>query len=243
MIPGFTVIDGLAVAVFLASWVIYHFLIESRAVGRTSLNTRMNAYRRGWMQEMLRRDNRMVDVQVMAALHQGSAFFASTSLIAIGGALSLVRGAGDLSAVMASLPFGATASPAVWEMKIVGLAIIFIYAFFKFAWAYRLFNYAAILLGATPAAEHIDAAAERRALRCAEMTVVAGRHFNRGQRAFFFALAYLGWLLGPWVFIASTIAALIVIARRQFGSDALEAILIGDADDAAAKDTARDAVL
>ena len=30
----------------------------------------------------------------------------------------------------------------------IGLAVIFVYAFFKFAWSYRLFNYAAILLGA-----------------------------------------------------------------------------------------------
>jgi uncharacterized membrane protein len=26
----------------------------------------------------------------------------------------------------------------------------------------------------------------------------AGRHFNRGQRAFFFALGYLGWFVRPW---------------------------------------------
>ena len=25
----------------------------------------------------------------------------------------------------------------------------------------------------------------------------AGRHFNRGQRAFFFALGYLGWFVSP----------------------------------------------
>lgn len=226
MAADFSALDWLAITTFLGCWLIYHFLVESRSIGHKSLNTRMNAYRHGWATQMLRRDNRMVDVQVMAALHQGSAFFASTSLIAVGGTLSLARGgAGDLTAVMASLPFGVSASPAIWEMKIVGLAIIFIYAFFKFAWAYRLFNYAAILLGAMPSASQIDDAADRQARRCAEMTVVAGRHFNRGQRAFFFALAYLGWFLGPVVFIGATIAALIVIARRQFASDALDALL------------------
>ena len=230
MIPGFSGWDLLAIITFLTSWLIYHFLIESRTIGATSLNSRMNAYRRGWMEEMLERDNRMVDVQVMAALHQGSAFFASTSLIAVGGALSLARGgAGDLSSVMAHLPFGVAGTTAQWEMKIIGLAVIFIYAFFKFAWAYRLFNYAAILLGATPSPKAIDEAARLHIARCAAMTVVAGKHFNRGQRAFFFALAYLGWFLGPFVFMISTIAALIVIARRQFASDALDAMLAGEA--------------
>ena len=224
---GLSTADMIAAGIFMASWVIYHYLIEGQTLGPRSLNARMNAYRHRWMSEMLRRDNRMIDVQVMAALHQGSAFFASTSLIAVGGSLSLLRAGSDLSALLALLPFGASASPAAWELKIVGLSIIFIYAFFKFAWAYRLFNYAAILLGATPTPEHVNEEAIRQARRTADMTVVAGRHFNRGQRAFFFALAYLGWMLGPYFFMLATIAALIVIARRQFGSDALSSILEG----------------
>jgi len=52
----------------------------------------------------------------------------------------------------------------------------------------------------------------------------AGRHFNRGQRAFFFALGYLGWFIGPWVLIATTAAVVAVIWRRQFASDARAAL-------------------
>jgi uncharacterized membrane protein len=40
----------------------------------------------------------------------------------------------------------------------VGLILIFIYAFFKFAWSYRLFNYVAILLGAMPPSSQRDTA-------------------------------------------------------------------------------------
>lgn len=231
MIIGFTIFDAIAISVYLGSWAVYHALIEGRTMGPKSLNARMNAYRIRWMEEMLTRENRMVDVQVMAALHQGSAFFASTSLIAIGGTLSLIRAGSDLSAVLSALPFGISSNAAIWELKLIGLAIIFAYAFFKFAWAYRLFNYAAILLGATPSPSEISAAARAQARRTADMTLVAGRHFNRGQRAFFFALAYLGWFLGPWVFMVTTIAALIVMARRQLSSDALAAIKDHDGDD------------
>jgi uncharacterized membrane protein len=56
------------------------------------------------------------------------------------------------------------------------------------------------------------------------MNTVAGRHFNRGQRAFFFALAYLGWFLSPYVLMVSTAAVLVVMCRRQFASDALAAL-------------------
>ena len=102
--------------------------------------------------------------------------------------------------------------------------MIFVYAFFKFAWSYRLFNYAAILLGAMPPAGSGDHERGLRAERRGPMNTVAGRHFNRGQRAFFFALAYLGWFISPYVFMASTAACLFVMARRQLFSDALAAL-------------------
>ena len=52
----------------------------------------------------------------------------------------------------------------------------------------------------------------------------AGRHFNRGQRAFFFALGYLGWFVSPWVLFVSTALVVVVIWRRQFASNAWRAM-------------------
>jgi len=52
----------------------------------------------------------------------------------------------------------------------------------------------------------------------------AGRHFNRGQRAFFFALGYLGWFVSPWVLFVTTAAVVIVTWRRQFASNAWRAM-------------------
>ena len=37
-------------------------------------------------------------------------------------------------------------------MKLVTIMAIFVFAFFKFAWSYRLFNYVAILIGGMPLA-------------------------------------------------------------------------------------------
>ncbi len=64
------------------------------------------------------------------------------------------------------------------------------------------------------------------------MSTVAGRHFADGQRALFFSFAYLGWYLGPWVFMLTTALIMVVIYRRQFHSDALDA-LVREADEAA----------
>jgi uncharacterized membrane protein len=203
---------------FIVAWAGYGVIVELTAVGRDSLNHRMDRYRDEWMRTMLTRDLRIVDTQIMASLQNGTAFFASTSLLAIGGAFALLRATEEVLALFSALPFGIRTAQAVWETKVIGLLIIFIYAFFKFSWSYRLFNYAAILIGAVPppGIEYAEAG-KAAAARVARMATLAGRHFNRGQRAFFFALAYLGWFVNAWVFIAATAAVLIVVANRQFG--------------------------
>jgi len=217
---AFTLLDLLAFAWFIGAWLGYSLLIERSAKGRRSLNAMMNLYRDAWMERLLAREMRMVDAQVTAALQNGTAFFASTSLIAIGGTLTLLRSADQILTVVSALPFGVTQSQEMWELKMMGLAVIFAYSFFKFAWSYRLFNYFAILVGAAPPPQEKDTAeAQAFAHRAARLCAEAGLHFNRGQRGFFFALGYLGWFLGPIELALFTTGIVIVMWRRQFASD------------------------
>ncbi len=218
---GFSNLDLVALAFFAASRVGYHYAVELGPHAGKSLNMRMNLRRARWIRESLLRENRIVDTQVMNGLQNGTAFFASTSMIAIGGTLALLQSAERVVAIFADLPLNSAPTRTVWEIKVIGLAMIFGYAFFKFAWAYRLFNYCVILIGALPPARgHDEREAERAIHETVEMNVAAGRHFNRGQRAFFFALAYMGWFLGPLSFIFFTAAVLVAMYRRQFASDA-----------------------
>ena len=149
-------VDILAVGFFVLEWSVYAYTLERTSYGRDSLSARMHAYRERWIRRMLDRDARMVDMQIMISLQTGTAFFASTSLFAIGGGLALLRATDDALAVLSKLPIDISPTPALWEIKCVGLILIFVYAFFKFAWAYRLFNYVCILLGAMPPASERD---------------------------------------------------------------------------------------
>src|ERR1700676_217150 len=203
---GEYLVDILAVGFFILEWTVYAVTLEHSAYGQDSLSARMHVYREVWIRRMLERHTRMVDTQIMGSLQNGTAFFASTSLLAIGGALALLRSTNDALAVLKAV-------------------LIFVYAFFKFAWSYRLFNYVAILLGAMPPAEQRDTPeAEAHVMRTTRLFEAAGRHFNRGQRAFFFALGYLGWFVSPWVLFATTAAVVIVTWRRQFASNAWRAM-------------------
>jgi uncharacterized membrane protein len=223
--PLFSVLDLVALAWFLGAWAIYSITLALTEKRRQGLNSEMNRYRDVWMQQMLGREMRMVDAQIVAALQNGTAFFASTSLIAVGGALTLLRSTEEILQVVAALPFGITSTPVQWEAKSIGLAIIFVYAFFKFGWSYRLYNYVAILVGsAPPAAERDTPEARAHARRVGRLCEVAGLHFNRGQRAFFFALAYLGWFISPWLLIVTSVVVAVVLWRRQFASDSRSAL-------------------
>jgi uncharacterized membrane protein len=218
-------VDILAVSFFVIEWVTYGITLEHTAYGRDSLSSRMHVYRELWVRRLLDREARMVDMQVLISLQTGTAFFASTSLLAIGGGLALLRGTNDALAVLSKLPVDISPSPALWEMKCVGLMLIFVYAFFKFAWSYRLFNYVAILVGAMPPASQRDTPeAEAHVMRTARLFESAGQHFNRGQRAFFFALGYLGWFVSPWVLFFTTALVVVVTWRRQFASNAWRAM-------------------
>jgi uncharacterized membrane protein len=217
--------DLFALVVFLLSWLAYAVVLEKTDFSKHSLNRRMNEYRGVWIRRVLHREVRMVDMQIMTALQNGNAFFASTSLIAIGGALTLLRSTDEALSVVKSLPIGLQPSPELWEIKAIGLIVILTYTFFKFSWSYRLFNYAAIMLGAMPfAADRNSAEAEVHVVRTTALFQAAGRHFNRGQRAFFFALGYLGWFVSPWLFVATTVGIVIVLWRRQHKSDAFLAM-------------------
>jgi uncharacterized membrane protein len=218
--------DLVAVACFLGAWLTYAFLVEWTARGRDGLSAHMNRYREIWVQRMLHREARMVDMQIMAALQNGTAFFASTSLIAIGGALSLLRSTGDVLTVLGALPLAVPTTRDQWEAKTIGLVIIFAYAFFKFAWSYRLYNYVAILLGAMPHADDKETPeAKAHIRRTTQLFQSAGSHFNRGQRGFFLALGYLGWFAGPYVLMLTTAAVIAVLWRRQFASNARRAVM------------------
>lgn len=216
---GFTFIDLVAFAAFVTMWIIYHGFMEGHWAGGRTLNRRMDDYRLSWTQRMLERENRIVDAQIIASLQNGTAFFASTSLLAIGATLAILQSTDAVMAIFAHLPF-VVPNRISWELKTLGLTLIFANAFFKFAWAYRLFNYTTILLGSTPPPTQASTpAAQSHVVKVARMATLAGRHFNRGQRSFFFAIAYLGWYINGWAFMLATLAIFVVMLNRQLGPD------------------------
>ena len=213
--------DLAALALFVAAWAIYSYTAEGRFSRRSTLTAAMNRQREVWMRTMAQRDLRMVDTSIMIGLQQGTAFFASSCILAIGGCFAILGSGDRVLGVMGDLPFATVQSRAEFELKILGLVVILAYSFFKFGWSYRLFNYCSILIGAVPIPNDRNAdELEVSVHRAARMNVLAGMHFNAGLRGIFFSIGYLGWFIGPAVLAAATVLVVAVLVRRQFFSRA-----------------------
>jgi uncharacterized membrane protein len=210
-------LDWIALAVFVASWLFYSWLVDLSPWHERTLNAAMNRHRLRWMEMLAKRDVRIIDTSIIAGLQNGTAFFASTSLLAIGAAFAFLTTSDPVINAIQSLPFPVDPSRTAWKIKAIGLLAIYAYAFFKFGWSYRLFNYTSILIGAVPFAAERDSEASRRAVeRAQHMNVLAGFHFTKGQRAFSFSVGFLGWFASAWLFLAITIVVVIALCRRQF---------------------------
>ncbi|MEL6364766.1 MAG: DUF599 family protein [Pseudomonadota bacterium] len=221
-----TLSDFFPPTVFIALWAAHAWLVESSPWRGRTLSAAMEEERRRWAERLLTRDFRIVDASIIGGLQNGTAFFASTSLLAIGGAFALFNNADRLLTAYDAVAIAPELTRGELEIRILGLLLLYAYAFFKFSWAYRLFNYVSILIAAAPMVADARPADEMKTAvdKVAKMSVAAAREFNRGQRAFLFSIGYLGWFFGAATLIAGAALTFAIMAARQFASPALAAV-------------------
>ncbi len=211
--------DLLAFGWFIVSAAGYRSISGWAPLEQRSIVGAVQRQRVEWMRIMARRDNRVLDGVVLQGLSQGNAFFASTSAIAIGG-LTAIMGSGEkVQTMLERLPYVAKSSPELWELKTLLLIGIFVYAFFKFAWAFRLSHYTGIMIGATPLQQPgNEATCDAHATRTASLIGIAAEHANGGLRSYYYAIAAMAWYFHPLAFAAAATWVLVTLMRRDFFS-------------------------
>jgi uncharacterized membrane protein len=118
-----TLTDALALVWFVVGWWGYAAFARRRAVaGRGSLLATTNRYRRLWMMQTTARENRVIDGVVVQNLSTSPSFFASTTILIIGGLLALLGATEEAAKVVKEIPFAARTSPFVFDLKLFVLA-------------------------------------------------------------------------------------------------------------------------
>jgi len=213
-----TWLDGGALVFFLAAWWFLGWLIDMSPWHRHALSAAMKAQRREWMRQMAHREVRLVDANIITGLQQATSFFASTALLAVGAGFGLLTAADTIIRAFEESFVHLEIDRAAFYVKTAILMGLYAYAFFKFGWAYRLFNYSAVMMAATPEAG--ETGAEEAASAVAEMNIAAAGQFTHGLRAFFLAIAVLAWFITWWTFAAATVVIVFSLANRQLNSKA-----------------------
>ncbi|MBO6898443.1 MAG: DUF599 domain-containing protein [Shimia sp.] len=223
LLAQFSTLDFIAVLTILVAWALTTHLIENPPKNHPSVSRLMAFYRQEWMVHYVERNVRVFDAQIMGNLRQSTAFFASSSMIAIGGLVALIGNTDQIAGVTKDLT--QTAEPAsVLELKLV-LVLLFIgNAFLKFVWSHRLFGYCSVLMAAVPN-DAKDPTALSRAKKAGTINITASRSFNRGIRAIYFGLAAAAWILGPVMLLLGVLVTVVVLGRREFASQSRAALL------------------
>ncbi len=216
--------DWLALAWFVAVWVGYAVFARRRAERSGSLLATTNHYRRLWMLQTTARENRVVDGVVVQNLSTSPSFFASTTILIIGGLLALLGTSDKASEFVREIPFAARTSIFVFDLKLMVLLVIFIYAFFRFTWSMRQYTFGALLIASMPDAgtfERGEAKREPFADRAGKVVGLAAETFNDGLRAYYMSFATILWFVSPIAFAIAAAAVVYLLYQREFYSEIL----------------------
>ena len=176
------------------------------------------------MERLCGRENHQADATVLGNLVRGALFFASTTVLILGGLFALLGTVQKIIDVVAALPFTGPFSVWLWEAKALLLIYIFIYAFFKFTWSAWQYNALSIIVGAAPDPSAATSVREPYIASAADVAALAGESFNHGIRAYYFSMAAVTWLLHPLVLVIAASWISYVLYRREFVSPTLYAL-------------------
>lgn len=214
--------DALALGWFFFCWIGYAVYADRRRKGSLSLASALHEYRLRWMARVLERENRIADTVVLQTVMRSDNLFITTTLFIIAGLIGGLNAVDRVQTLVSGIGFIATSSHETWQLKMLILIGIFIYAFFKFTWSLRQFNFTLMLFASAPMPSEREAPDRAEFVtRAATMVTHGFASFNRGLRAYFFGLAALAWFIQPWALVLATSWVVVVLYARDFRSETL----------------------
>ncbi len=217
-----------ALAWFLICFRGYMWYAKKKSYTTSCLASVMHMYRKEWMTRILTREVRIADTAAVANLERTVAFFASTTMLVLAGLMTLLSYTDRAITLVQHLPLVHPSSPLEWEVKLIVLLTLFVYAFFKFTWSLRQYGFVSVMIGSSPLpSDGLDEKQiQAHATRMARMGSMAANNFNVGLRTYYFSLAVLCWLINPWLFMLVSACIVYVLYHREFTSPTLKTLMM-----------------
>lgn len=222
-------IDLLALGFFIFCWVGYAAFSNYKSERRACFMNVSRRLRQMWIIAAYKRGagQRQVDVLTSSGVSRNASFFASTSVLVLAGTLASFQALDGIYQLVNQIDYSFIPNKSWFYSRILLLAVIFTFSFFQFSWTLIQFNQGSIALAAIdPTQKQIDGEKlEKNASNIAELFALAGRSFNEGIRAYYFAIAALAWFYHPIAFMAMSVLIVLILYRRDFHSNTLKAML------------------
>ena len=219
--------DWLAIVWFFGSWMAYSRFTRHENPKRPSILWATNRYRHYWVLQATSRDPRVVDGIITQNLSSTPSFFSSTTIIIIGGLFALLGTTDRASELVREIPFAVQTSVLVFDLKVLMMIGVFVYAFFRFSWSMRQYTFVALLIGSLPTPADFKSGMYERAAfasRTSRMVGVAAETFNDGLRAYYMSFALMAWFFSTIAFVAATAVVLLILYNREFHSEVLQVL-------------------
>lgn len=228
----------IAILWFFGCFFGYFAYARKKSRNTPSLAYAMHQLRRQWIRETLRRENRIADTQTIGTLERSVSFFASSTLLILAGLMTLLGSTEKLAPLLSSISLAGELTPTQWQIKILLLLVIFIYAFFKFTWSLRQYGFMSVMVVGAPDRSQILSEHERNSHvdSISNMASKAANNFNSGMRTYYFSMSVLAWFISPWLFMAACGLIVVVLYRREFKSHTLKILMKDLANDQLAVD-------
>lgn len=166
--------------------------------------------RRRWVAWIMESpDHAILGVQTLRNSTMGATFLASTVLLLLGGALSLVGRPDALGSISSGIEVAASRHPIVWNIKVLALIGDLFVATFAFVMTVRLYAHLSFQLGIPPDETPHGVTSHR----VAGMLDRAGSLFSLGLRSCYLAMPLVMWMFGPLMLVVSTAVLVAVMAR------------------------------
>ena len=220
------ILDLFALVWFFSVWAGYSIFADKHT--DENLVSALHKHRINWINGLIRREDRLVDIRIIASLIQSATFFASTSILIIGGLFALLGYGKTALELIDTLPFAEHMNLTTWFFKTLSMMLIFVFAFFKFTWVIRQFNFSIVLMISAPrvddkkSTEKEIAEANRYVKNISDMIYNSSLHFNKGMRSYYFGIVGMCWFISPILLIVVSIVVVAVLYRREFLSKTLK---------------------
>ena len=219
--------DWLAIVWFFGSWLTYSWFARHESHKRPSILRATNRYRHFWLLQATGRDPRVLDGIITQNLSSTPAFFSSTTIIIIGGLFALMGTTDRASELVREIPFAVQTSVLIFDLKVLLIIGVFVFAFFRFSWSMRQYTFAALLIGSLPSPQEFESGKfdrETFAARASDMVGLAAETFNDGLRAYYMSFALMAWFFSTPAFVVASAVVLLILYNREFRSEVLKVL-------------------